>query len=322
MSMRSSKNTTLNFGLVEAEVSLYKTAKSIEVPAWDQAGPNGGTIVREQVIAGTNEIYNPLEAQLKASLAAARGEEFVAEPVDQEAPTGVVVETEPAIFEVTAGEDGETVKTRIEADQIRRGRRHPNGFWDLTEPLARIDTEVSMDRIEVIGFIRRERVPRERVIGSYYLAPQPGSAKPLALLRSAMVVKERVAVVKWSKIKNQATGVIAPYGDGLIVLEMGWAEDFHPLPENCVVSTVTISEGEAAAAAQLVEAMSDSPSVMNEVIDDRRRLTAELLEKVENGEAFVIPDRTVEVSSELTIEELLELSAMDGDRVLPAIHRV
>lgn len=150
----------------------------------------------------------------------------------------------------------------------RYGVTTDSGVVDVTEILERIDESVKLEGMRVEAFIDRRRVPHERIVGSYWVAPNgQGSGKVLALVRAAMADTSRVALVRWSKRTNQAVGVVVPHRTGGLVLhEFAFAAATREPP---ALPVVEVHAAEVEAAINLVQAMSDVPVVVEEMEDER-----------------------------------------------------
>lgn len=257
-------NTVLAFGLVNAPVKLYKTTgKDSDLPDFEAAGPNGGALRMEVV------------GREAPSEAAPKGDPLA---VEEERP-----ETVPAIPSSQLIEDG--TGEIVERDQIRKGLRIDEDFVDLTDELKAIEDRTKLDEMRIVSFIRVEKVPREMIQGSYWIAPGLAGTRALRLLYLAMKLQRRVAVVKWTKRTRQSLGVIAPHRSGaLMVLEVAWAETFISPPVAATsIQEADVSPPEVGAAIDLVDALADSRDSLLEQEDDALRLRRELIAEVQKG---------------------------------------
>ena len=286
MSAPRGTKTTLAFGLVSCPVALYKTTTDENKVTWDTAGPNGG-VLRQKAVGVAEEIAEEKDSPMgdpgsdSPSAAMAAADAFRASVGDS---TEVATVTR-ALFEDGSGEI-------VEPDAVRRGiRREDDSFVDLTDGLEKIKEATKLEEMRVADFIRVEEVRRERVTGSYYLAPDgPGAPKVVRLLFEAMRDTKRVAVVKWTKRSKQSLGVLVPdpRTKSLLVVEMCWQEDMRIVPEKVASpSQVEVSDEEIAVAIELVEAMSGTRAQsLDTQMDDARQLRRELIARTEAGEVF------------------------------------
>lgn len=280
---RASTTTTLVLGAVRAEVSLMKTTGDPEkVPVFEKAGPNGGRLVREQRL-----------------VPAAPAVRF--DPISGEGSVAAVAAEPDVVFDFEAGPEYETVLVEEgsgvvipEGGEVARGvRREDGSFVDLTDHLARIEEATKLDEMGVAAFIRVEQVPRERVIGSYYIGTDGPAAKVIRLLFEAMRESRRVAVVKLTKRTRQSLGVIVPHGasGALLLLELAWDAQWRdPGPRALAHLEADVTTSEVKAALALVGALSDSREALLEQEDDAVRLRRDLVEAALSGDVPALPE--------------------------------
>lgn len=297
MTARATK-TQLAFGLVTCPVALYRTSVEEKPPTFQKAGPRGGKLLAPNTgtPSATSSIQRHMDEEQRVD---PLGAEVVGHTVP--IPDGLVV----------AIEDGTGEK--LHADDIRRGLRRDDGsFLDLTDGLQQIEDATKLEEMRVADFIRTEEVTRERILGSYYVAPDGAEAlKVITLLADAMRAKKRVAVVKFTKRSKQSLGVLVPRGAGLTLVELAWAADMREEPAVTILDRLGIySSTELDLAMQLVEAMSSTRAdALDTQTDDARRLRAEL---IENGGTVLLPDRPV-VEEGAEVIELMRAGLQDRD---------
>lgn len=320
---KASTRTTLSLGLVEAEVKLYKTTgKGEKDPTFTTAGPNGYPLRVEQraqeAAVEDTEKADPLgledggdDGTVVPPAAPAVEEDPSSEGVPP-ADSSLVVSSAPGTFKSVMVEEETGVE--VEPEDVRRGVRRDDGtFVDLTGRLTAIDEETKLDRIQVLDFIRRERVPRERVVGSYYLAADSKSSpRVLRVLFEGMKRSERVAIVRWTKMKGQSIGLLVPHGSGaLVVLECVFADAARKPNAACLAHMrAAVTETQVDRAVELIESMNAPPSALDGYFDRRAQLQRELAEKAEEG-VDLSDFAVVEEPSEAlrSLDELLVASA-------------
>jgi non-homologous end joining protein Ku len=310
MAAPRSTKTRLAFGLVTCDVALYKATGEAEKPRkWDLAGPNGGELVApEEAVAADSGLTMTREP--------AKGNPLAEDPAEALAQIVGEEPEEPFVVETGTGE-------KVYADGVRKGIRHEDGtFSDLTDGLEEIAERTKLEEMRVADFIRVEQVQRERVLGSYYMAPDgPGAAKVVRLLHEAMRHEKRVGVVKWTKRSKQALGVLVPHPPtkSLIVLELAWAEDLREAPAKVEsVADVAIHEREVTVAVELVQAMcSTRAESLDAQVDESRQLVRDLIERVEAGEVFELPERPA-VETGADVIDMMERGLRDRDALAAA----
>lgn len=318
---RASKTTTLGLGLVEAPVKLFKTTGDEPgAPSFVTAGPNGKPLRMEQRAAEARVEDTPPDGD---PFGLSEEDETVVPPAEpsvtvdpgSEAPVSSgSVSSSPGEFKSVMVEEDTGVE--VEPEDVRRGIRTPEGeFVDLTDALAAVDEECKEERLQVLDFIRRERLPRERIVGSYYLGAGAAGYAPrvLRILYESMRRSERVAVVRWTKAKGQSLGFLVPHQSGaLVVLEVAFAAAARKPNAACLAHMkAEVSDQHVDRAMTLIESMNAPPSALDDYENRRTQLQGELAEKALAG-TFKAEDFAVEEepAQEVTrLDELLRESA-------------
>ncbi|MCA1571232.1 MAG: hypothetical protein LC798_13115 [Chloroflexi bacterium] len=323
--------TTLSFGLVHVPVGLVKTTDNAKSPSWDTAGPNDKPLHTE------TRLFNPLTGELVDEpegdvVAEIDGETVVmdmktdadrespSDPLDPDAAQRAFADAaglaEPQQKQVLVEDETNVI---VEPEDVRRGiRREEGAFTDITEGLAAIDEATRLDEMTVYGAIDYGQVPRERVLGSYYLgADGPSAVHAMRYLWDAMRDRRRALVVKWTKRTGQSLGVIVPnVRKGAIeVLELAWAAQVR-VPDERVTAFHNVAENPVAeeAAGTLIDAMAATAAeALDTQVDDRKRYRDELLALAAEGrqDEFAI-DRAPE--SELAEADVAELIVESSER--------
>jgi non-homologous end joining protein Ku len=144
--------------------------------------------------------------------------------------------------------------------------------------------------MRVVSFIDVRHVPRERIIGSYYLAGDDGDGLPptplLAVLMRAMRASSKVALVRFSKRVGQTLGVLTPQHNGaLLLLELAYsAQERSPNPRCLAHAKVEPREGEIEGALELIQSMAGKRSSLDGIRDARLVMEEELIARAEAGE--------------------------------------
>lgn len=320
---RASSRTVLTFGLVKAPVALYKTdGKDADLPEFETAGPHGGALRLKEVPVEAR----PEEVPVGDPLAPIETETLdpVMSAIEAEAVPDAYVNfgteevTVPATTRSILVEEGHGDAEVLPEDR-RKGLRLEDGFVDLTDQLRSIENRTKLEEMRVVSFIRVEQVPRDRILGSYWIAPEEGAGRALRLLFEAMRFQRRVAVVKWTKRTRQSLGVVVPHRSGALqVLQVNWAEAYlQPDAKVLSIQQAAVREEEVRAAAELVRAMSDSKASLDEQEDDAVRLRRELVAEVEAGKRpDPMPSRPVPADPDLDLKRLLAASVEHVERLV------
>lgn len=208
-------------------------------------------------------------------------------PLDVRAPTPLEDAPRP-----TPAAEGATAALAAEVRrEVRQGVTLNGERVDLTEQLARIDEATRLEAMEPAAAVPLNSLPRERIVGSHWLAPSgPGSGKAIKLLATQLRAAGRGLAVTWTKKSNQALGVLVPHRRGratvLLLLELAWADHWRE-PEDRVLAVqhAETTPGEHAAAERFVEAYAAPASALDGLVDTRLRARGALLEAARAGDA-------------------------------------
>lgn len=271
-------------------VQLYSTVTGAKkVADFETAGPNGGKLRRQDKAVAAEE---PPENAGPTPIVedAPEPEPEAPEPEDTDSREQAFADaeeramagmrSEPGEYRSVLVEEGTGIE--VEAADVRRGVRLADGtFVDCTERLAAIEEHTRIERMEVIGTVDATRLPTARVKASHYVTANGEDApETLRLLFEAIRATRRMAVVKWTQKTRQKEGVIVArpsMGGALVLLELAWAEDFRaPGPRQLAHMQAEVTRSEVDAARDLMNALADSPELLNELRDDAIELREEL----------------------------------------------
>jgi len=275
---RASERTVLSWGTLVAPVAMFKTQGDSKLPSFD---------------------LEPYTEEEKALLQRGVSEAFGAVVENEEASAVVDAIQDRAVPPEPERSEEDLKLEAILTRKRKRGLQLEDRFVDLDDALAAVDRQTESNEVRIVGFVRVEKVPRVRIKGGYYVGSGgPGAPQLLRALGTAMKATGRVAVVKWTKRTRQALGVMVampnqePWGGTLLVLELSWAEDLRLPNESCRAHMAEEYRPDPAtldAAVNLVAAMSDAVSSLDEYHDDKRRMYLELLDAAARGEDVAVP---------------------------------
>jgi non-homologous end joining protein Ku len=197
-----------------------------------------------------------------------------------------------------------------------KGITKPDGaFVDLTEQIKSIAEATTLDRLEVVSFVDSRHVPRERIVGAYYVGAGQGGGFPpsqiIGLLYRALKLRSRAAVVRWGKRSRSSVGVMIPHRSGaLLVLEMAYAEHIlGPNPDCLAHQHLEFSDEQVEHAAELIDAMAGRRESLDDIRDHRAELEEQLVTRAEHGEEDdFAPAHTVVDDEASELGDLLEAS--------------
>jgi DNA end-binding protein Ku len=204
-----------------------------------------------------------------------------------------------------------TEDTVVPRDDIVKGYEFAKGQYVLfdADELKVLEAPKS-DSIDIVGFVPEDRIDRLFFNKAYYLGPDKGGARAYRLLSVALRETGRVAVAKQATRGKEYLVMIRPYGDGLLLEQLYYADELKSFDE------VPLEEGEVAdaelqLAKQLIEQAAtddfDASAYKDEVYDK----TLELIQqKVEGHEITAAP---VEESKTQIIDLMAALKASLSD---------
>lgn len=300
--------TVLKVGLIPpVPVILHGTvADSAKMADYATAGPNGRPLryVQRAEAAPVEEVPEgqPVPVLHDAAGVEPREDPGPEVPPSWAQPSGQQAASEPGRFrqiliETPSDGQSEDDMPEVTRDQVLRGMRLDDGeFVDLTDELADIEARTKLEQMEVIATLDYGQVPRERVIGSYYLSADSADAPPLLrLIYEAAREVRRACVVKWTAKTKQSLGILVPHAStgALLVLKLAWAEDVRePGAKQLAHQQASVHAVEVDAMADLLLAMGETRRTGLDVLrDDARALREELHERVAAGtvEKFEVP---------------------------------
>lgn len=248
---RASTRTTLQLGAVEADISLFKMTRN----------PASARKWAKPPVTEEEEKADPLAGN-SAKKSSGSGSGSAKGKTDG-----------------TGGGDAPKEKPR-------KGIIDAEGkFIDLTDNIEEIAERTTLDRLEVVSFIRREQVDRARILDAYYVGAN-GGAKVLALLYKGLKLRERAAVVRWGKRTRSSVGVMVPHRSGaLIVLELAYAENaLLPSPACLTYQHVEVTDAQVEQIADLIDTMAEGRDSLDDIRNHRTQLEDELVLRAEHGE--------------------------------------
>lgn len=280
---RASTRTVLRVGEVEAPVGLFKITTDPKARKWDTPPDEGSAAAAK----GSPLAERPSEGRGSSGSARAGSGSAATPPPPK--PKGVI---------------------------------KPDGaFVDLTEQIKAVAEATTLDSLEVISFIDYRQVPRERIVGAYYVGAGEGGggfspSRVIGLLYQALKLRDRAAVVRWGKRTRSSVGVMVPHRSGaLLVLEMAYAE--HILAPNAACLThqhLEYPEGQVERVAELIDAMAGKRDSLDGIRDYRADLEEQLVERAMLGEEddFTPPPAAVDEEA-ASLGDLLEASIREAE---------
>lgn len=338
--------TVLKVGQIERPVILHTiVSEPGKLKDYAVAGPNGRALRRiDRAEAAPEEESAGGDVPVKAAPLATSELEARPVPVEDpgpEAPKNVGWESavldkrpsEPGRFRSvlieTPGEgETEDAMPEVTPEMMRRGLRLADGkFIDLTDQLTAIEQRTKLERMEVVATIDVGQVPRDAIVGSYYLSSDAGKQGPqdgprvLRLLFESMRRVRRVCVVTWTARSRQKLGIIAPNpkrSNAIEVLSLAWAEDIRqPGDRQLAHMQAEVFEQEVDAFAELLLALHETKAEgLDSMRDEARSLREELEARAlaDDVEEFAVVAPVAEEAVSLSEQLEASLEAVKATR--------
>jgi DNA end-binding protein Ku len=176
-------------------------------------------------------------------------------------------------------------------DVIVKGYEMSKGnYVVITEDeLAALDPEAQRT-IDIEEFVDLEDIDPVYFDNSYYLAPDPATVKPYALLARTMEQEGKVGIAKFVMRQKQYLAAIRPKDGRLVLSTLVYPDEINDpeeIPELEKAETVDVSDKELAMAAQLVESLA-SEWDPDQFEDTYRGQVMDLVERKAAGETDVV----------------------------------
>jgi DNA end-binding protein Ku len=209
----------------------------------------------------------------------------------------------------------------IDKDDIVKGIEYESGKYVV---LSDEEIEAAYPRttqtIEIEAFVSASEVPFVYLDRPYYLAPVSKGEKVYALLREALIKKERIGLARVVIQTKQHLAAVVPVGPGLVLDLLRWGEDVRSVVRAEAaaegVAANKLSERELAMATQLVDELTTKfkPEDYRDLF--KAQVLALVDKKVKAGdtEAVIQPEEEAPGKSAdiIDLTELLQRSLRGG----------
>lgn len=287
--MRATVRTTLALGdLLEIPIGVASATTKDDI-RFDTAAPDGAP--RQQLFVHPDH---------KRTLYALPAHSTVGELADGDAV---------AAEHLTPVEVPEVVSTVV------KGVRVGDDFRVV--PPSEIDYATAathIGRVELLEVIDYRRVPTDRLGGAHWIQPDPGFARPLAVLIAALKRDGNAMLVKWSARSRQRLGVIrvrrTDHGDALMLNDVTFAAQWKD-PDDRVLEpsrVEDIAERSIVAACEILKSHHGIGEALETAEDDLPALHTEIVERAHDG-LYDDPQRVLKLAAEYDSDDLAERSA-------------
>jgi DNA end-binding protein Ku len=205
---------------------------------------------------------------------------------------------------------------KVEFKSIKKGYETSKGKWVVIEPddLKRL-APASTKTIDIEDFVALEDIDPIYFERTYHLVPQNDSAaRAYALLAGVMADKHRIGIGKVVMREKQYLAAIRPYGKGLAMSTMLFADEVVPQSdiEDMPTRRATVAAREKKMAAQIVDALARDwdPKRYH---DDYQAQVRALVKAKAKGKVIEAP-QPEESAKVLDLTEALRASLESGGR--------
>ena len=209
----------------------------------------------------------------------------------------------------------------IDKDDIVKGIEYESGkYVVLSEEQIAEAYPRTTQTIEIESFVSPSEVPFVYLDRPYYLAPVAKGEKVYALLREALLKKERIGVARVVIQTKQHLAAVVPVGPGLVLNLLRWGEDVRSWaelklpPEGAAANK--LSERELAMATQLVDELTTKfkPADYRDLFKTQVLALVDKKVKAGDTEAVIQPEEepTGKSADIIDLTELLQRSLRGG----------
>ena len=209
----------------------------------------------------------------------------------------------------------------IDKDNIVKGIEYESGkYVVLNEEEIAAAYPRTTQTIEIEAFVAASEVPFVYLDRPYYLAPVAKGEKVYALLREALIKKERIGIARVVIQTKQHLAAVIPVGPALVLNLLRWGEDVRSLGDLDLPAEGTtankLSDREMAMATQLVDELTTKfkPEDYRDLF--KAQVMSLVEKKVEAGdtEAVIEPDEVPPGTGAdiIDLTELLQRSLRGG----------
>jgi DNA end-binding protein Ku len=150
---------------------------------------------------------------------------------------------------------------KVEFKDINKGYETSKGKWVVFEP-DELDelSPTTTKMIEIEDFVALEDIDPIYFERTYHLAPQgEGGSKAYALLATVMADRQRVGIGKVVMREKQYLAAIRPYGKGLALSTMLFADEVVPQSDIDAIPArkATVTDREKKMAAQILDSLAN-----------------------------------------------------------------
>ena len=208
----------------------------------------------------------------------------------------------------------------IDKDNIVRGVEHGDGeYVVLSDDEIKAAYPKSTQTIDIEAFVPPQQIPFVQLERPYYLEPTNRGEKVYALLREALLQRQRIGIARVVMSRKQHLAALIPSGRGLLLNLLRWAAEIRPWTELNLPAAgkAGLKDKELQMATQLIDDMTEDwkPDAYHDTFKDQ--IMALVERKAKAGETEVVepvePDEVpTKPSNVVDLTDLLKRSLKKG----------
>ena len=173
----------------------------------------------------------------------------------------------------------------IKSEDIVKGYQYDDDKYVVVtdEEIERIKTEKEKS-IQILHFAQLNQISPVYYNKTYQVVPEAGGEKAFELLRSSLMIEQKIAIGKAVMGTKDTLMAIIPREDGMIISTMFYAEDIKELQKQ--YSKPNVSEQELNMAKMLINSM-DTPFDSSKYKDEYQEKLRMLIENKVSGKEVV-----------------------------------
>ena len=173
----------------------------------------------------------------------------------------------------------------IKSEEIVKGYQYDDDKYVVVtdEEIERIKTEKEKS-IQILHFAQLNQISPVYYNKTYQVVPEAGGEKAFELLRSSLMIEQKIAIGKAVMGTKDTLMAIIPREDGMIISTMFYAEDIKELQKQ--YSKPNVSEQELNMAKMLINSM-DTPFDSSKYKDEYQEKLSMLIETKVSGKEVV-----------------------------------
>lgn len=173
----------------------------------------------------------------------------------------------------------------IKSEEIVKGYQYDDDKYVVVtdEEIERIKTEKEKS-IQILHFAQLNQISPVYYNKTYQVVPEAGGEKAFELLRSSLLIEQKIAIGKAVMGTKDTLMAIIPREDGMIISTMFYAEDIKELQKQ--YSKPNVSEQELNMAKMLINSM-DTPFDSSKYKDEYQEKLRMLIENKVSGKEVV-----------------------------------